>query len=159
MKFPKCLNKVILGWQDWRSQYKHYHHLSTVMSGSHQYMAEQTIARILIIRFDLKRFQKITNITDNRICTFIFNQTFIYRYNKMCSLLINSGNHSTILPMSEYCMYFISIMERIFHSNDLLCIAVWLQKFIYLLLLLFQLLLIWHIQKLTSTTFSMYRTK
>ena len=61
--------------------------------------------------------------------------------------------------MTEYSMYFVSVMEWVLHSDNLLCLTVWLKKLAHMILFLFQLFLIRHVQELTSTAFSMYRTE
>ena len=159
MKFTKCFYKIVFGWQNRGAQYKNHHHLSTVITGAYQHMAKQSVSGVLIIGLYLKWFQKSANIADDRICSLIFNQTFINGYDKMRSLLVCSWNHGTVLSMTEYSMYFVSVMEWVLHSDNLLCLTVWLKKLAHMILFLFQLFLIRHVQELTSTAFSMYRTE
>ena len=90
MKLAECLDEVVLGRQDRRTEYQNYHDLSAVIAGTDQHMTKQTVSRVFIISFDLERFQQPADITDDRICSLILDQTFINRHNKMRSLLIDS---------------------------------------------------------------------
>ena len=37
-------------------------------------MAEQTVSRVLVIRFNLKGFQELADIADDRVCCLIFSR-------------------------------------------------------------------------------------
>ena len=126
------------------------------MPDTNQDMPEQTIAGILIVGLDLKGFQKIPDVPDDCICLLILKQTLINRNDIVRSLLINAGDDLSIPLVRKDCMHLIAIMQRCFHTCDLVHRTVWLHKNRYLLLLLFQLLLIGQMKQLTATAFFLH---
>ena len=69
MKQPKHYrNKVHAAYGEDR---KHHHNLSCHKSCTHHYITEQTIACVLIVWSDLKRFQQVSDRYNNLICCLI----------------------------------------------------------------------------------------
>ena len=126
------------------------------MSDANQDMPEQTVAGILIVGLDLKGFQKIPDIPDDCICLLILEQTLVNRDDIVRSLLINAGDDLSVPLVRKDCMHLIAIMQRRFHTCDLVYRTVWLHENRYLLLLLFQLLLIGQMKQLAATAFFLH---
>ena len=88
------------------------------MAAADQRMAEQTVSRVLVIRFNLKGFQELADIADDRVCCLIFKQTLINLYDVVRSLLVNAGNDLSIAPVGKDSVYLVAVMQRILHPGD-----------------------------------------
>ena len=156
MQLQKRFDKIIFRRKDRRTEHEHNHDLTGHMPDTNQDMPEQTIAGILIVGLDLKGFQKIPDVPDDCICLLVLQQTFINRNDIVRSFLINTGNDLPVPLVCKNCMHLIAIMQRRFHTCDLVHRTVWLHEDRYLLLLLFQLLLIGQMKQLTATAFFLH---
>ena len=126
------------------------------MSDANQHMPEQTVAGVLIVSLDLKGFQQIPDVPNDCICLLILEQALINRDDIVRSLLINAGDDLSVPLVRKDRVYLIAIMQRRFHTCDLVHRTVWLHEDRYLLLLLFQLLLIGQMKQLTATAFFLH---
>ena len=128
VQLQQCLHKIILGGQDWGSQYQHHHDLARDMSGADQDMAQQSVSGILIVGTDMKRFQQSPDRYDDLIRLGILDQAAVHRNDPVALLLIDAGNGIMITVLAEYRMYLVPVMLRMLHGNDTLDLAKRSQK-------------------------------
>ena len=81
-------------------------------------MAEQTVSCVLVVCFDLKRFQQPADVADDRVCRLIFEQTLVNLYDVVWTLLLNPGNNLAVPLVGKYCMHLVAVAQRIFHPGD-----------------------------------------
>ena len=98
------------------------------MPDTYQHMAYQPHAAVLAVGFELKRRHQGTDIPDNCICGFIFNQAAVHRHNIVTVRLIGAGDYAAVPAVPEGCRHFAAIVHRILHGNDRSDMAVRFQK-------------------------------
>lgn len=118
MQLQECLDEIIFGRKNRRAEHQYHEHLIRLMAAADQRMAEQTISRVLVVRFNLKGFQELADIADDRVRCLIFKQTLINLYDVVRSLLVNAGNDLSIAPVGKDSVYLVAVMQRILHPGD-----------------------------------------
>lgn len=114
MQLQECLDEIIFGRKNRRAEHQYHEHLIRLMAAADQRMAEQTISRVLVVRFNLKGFQELADIADDRVRCLIFKQTLINLYDVVRSLLVNAGNDLSIAPVGKDSVYLVAVMRGSF---------------------------------------------
>ena len=110
-------DKIILRGKYRRCSNQHYHNIPGLKAAANQNMAQQTVAGILIIGTDFKRFQHTADSANDLIRFFILDQTGLYRHYDVTVFLIDSGNNIASAVTVKNGVNFISVMKWFFHSN------------------------------------------
>ena len=116
-------------------------------------MSEKSVTCVLIISLDLKRFQHTTDGTDDLLALFIFDHTVVYRNDPVALFLINAGDHISFPVTAKRRMNFISVIIRIFHSDDRFNFTEFFQKAFCNFLFLAKLILIRYSLVTTAAAF------
>ena len=116
-------------------------------------MSEKSVTCVLIISLDLKRFQHTTDSTDDLLALFILDHTVIHRNDPVALLLIDAGDHISFPVTAKRRMNFISVIIRIFHSDDRFNFTEFFQKAFCNFLFLAKLILIGYSLVTTAAAF------
>ena len=150
MSLQQCIGKISLGRENRRCRHKNHHNLTCGKASSHQHIAKQAIARILIINLDFKRTQHPADCPDNLIRKLVLNQTFLYRDHAVRTFLIDSGNRISFPISVKNSGYLIPVIPWIFHTDNRFEMPfqfrAFLQFMLYKLFFFLQLFLIGHVQ-------------
>ncbi len=91
-------------------------------------MTQQSVSCIFVIRFELERFRQLPDRSDDRICPLVLQKALLHRHYPVRAFLIGSRHDPPAFLKIEDRMYFVAVVRRLLHADDLLPPAVWLQQ-------------------------------